>query len=193
MELTTLIEKAHSAAKAKGFWDKERNVGELLMLIISECGEALEAHRKGKRAKVDEFDAFAEKDFEEAIWSSAFAGTIKDTFEDELADIVIRIADLAGGCGWANLPLTNAKVPEGTELNIGRELFVVTYFVVGSFVDGHISGEKKLGDMVSAQKLGWAIDVIRMMAENQGIDLDRHIELKMKYNESRPKLHGKAY
>lgn len=48
MTINELIAKAHGAAKAKGFWDKERNTSELLMLIVSECGEALEAHRKGK-------------------------------------------------------------------------------------------------------------------------------------------------
>lgn len=48
MTFNELIDKAHSAARANGWWDEERNTSELLMLIVSECGEALEAHRKGK-------------------------------------------------------------------------------------------------------------------------------------------------
>ena len=70
------IKQCHELAREKGFWDKERNVGEMLMLIVSELGEAIEAHRK------DELGL--EK---------------KDTFEDELADTAIRLFDLCGGLG----------------------------------------------------------------------------------------------
>jgi hypothetical protein len=31
------------------------------------------------------------------------------------------------------------------------------------------------------------------MADEMGVDLVRHIELKMEYNETRPKKHGKKY
>jgi len=48
MNINELIERAHSQAKAMGWWNGPRNTGELLMLIVSECGEALEAHRGGK-------------------------------------------------------------------------------------------------------------------------------------------------
>lgn len=70
------IEQCHRGAKDKGFWDKDRNVGEMLMLIVSELGEAVEAHRKGQHGLLK-----------------------KDTFEDELADTVIRLFDLCGGLG----------------------------------------------------------------------------------------------
>lgn len=70
------VDYCHSIAKEKGFWDKPRNVGEALMLIVSELGEAIEAHRKGRMG----IEA-------------------KDTFEDELADTAIRLFDLCGGLG----------------------------------------------------------------------------------------------
>ena len=38
----------HENNKAKGFWDKERNVGEMLMLVVTELSEAMESHRKNK-------------------------------------------------------------------------------------------------------------------------------------------------
>lgn len=50
--LNDLAKRVFEANKAKGFWDKERNVGELLMLTTSELGEAMEAHRKGRFAKI---------------------------------------------------------------------------------------------------------------------------------------------
>ena len=122
-QAATLI---HGNNKAKGFWDKERNVGELLMLVTSELGEAMEAHRKEKFTDWDLFEK--EREAEESCGRGEerlyFKAQVKDTFEDEIADAVIRLLDLS--CGL-------------------------------------------------------------------GIDLERHIIEKVKYNETRPKLHGKSY
>lgn len=66
-----LCEQCHAIAKSKGFWDTERNVGEALMLIVTELAEAMEAHRKQDKAN----------------------------FDEELADTFIRLFDLCGGLG----------------------------------------------------------------------------------------------
>lgn len=68
---------AHGTAVSKGFWDKPRNDGELLMLIVTEIAEACEAARHGDPAddKIPEFTGM----------------------EAELADAVIRIMDFAAG------------------------------------------------------------------------------------------------
>ncbi|MFH1201368.1 MAG: nucleotide pyrophosphohydrolase [Candidatus Omnitrophota bacterium] len=63
------VKLCHKIAKEKGFWDKERNIPEMLMLIVSELGEALEAYRI--------------KD--------------KENFNEEIADTFIRLFDLCGG------------------------------------------------------------------------------------------------
>ena len=112
--LNELAEEIYQNNKEKGFWDKERNVGEMLMLVTSELGEAMEAHRKGRFANLEAYEEFSE-DFEDAI---------KDTFEDEIADSVIRLLDMCGGIG---------------------------------------------------------------------IDIDTHIKLKLEYNKTRERLHGKSY
>lgn len=74
MTITKWKDRCHYVAKIKGFWEKERNVGEMLMLCVTELGEALEAHRTGRHG--------IER---------------KDTFEDEIADTIIRLLDLCGG------------------------------------------------------------------------------------------------
>ena len=128
------IDKAHSTAKEKGFWDTERNVSEMLMLIVSELAEAQEALRKDHSANNQisnqlhadiEIDRTDEEFVLQVVaWKEAFETHVKSSFEDEIADVAIRLFDLCGGLG---------------------------------------------------------------------IDLEKHIELKMKYNSMRGYKHGKKF
>ncbi|MBI4179609.1 hypothetical protein HY522_09340 [bacterium] len=67
--LQDYAELCHQIARDKGFWDSPRNTAEMLMLVVSELSEALEADRRG--------DA--------------------DGFREEIADTFIRLFDLCGG------------------------------------------------------------------------------------------------
>jgi NTP pyrophosphatase (non-canonical NTP hydrolase) len=67
--LNELAELCHSIAVEKGFWEKERNIGEALMLIVTELAEAMEGYRKQDH----------------------------ENFKEELADAFIRLLDLCGG------------------------------------------------------------------------------------------------
>lgn len=94
--ITDWQEIIHEQVVAKGFWDDKTDTATKLMLIVSELSEALEADRRNKyatnsRMKID-FINFLECD---AIFKDNFEKEIKDTFEDELADAMIRIMDLA--------------------------------------------------------------------------------------------------
>ncbi|MBF0595036.1 MAG: nucleotide pyrophosphohydrolase [Candidatus Omnitrophica bacterium] len=71
LSVQEMCDLCHSIAKSKGFWDKERNVGEALMLVVTELAEAMEAHRKQDQ----------------------------ENFKEELADTLIRLFDLCGGMG----------------------------------------------------------------------------------------------
>ncbi len=99
-QITALIDRVHENAKSKGFYDPDtsENISEKLMLIVSEIAEAQEADRKGRRSVCGSItNALLTEDFE-----IAFRHHIKDTFEDELSDAVIRIFDLAG---WLKIDL----------------------------------------------------------------------------------------
>ena len=96
MELKDYVEKCHATAREKGFWDTKRELSTMLMLIVSELGEALEADRHNKHAVEDiNFESYESleafiTDFEEK-W--------KDTFSDEICDTFIRLFDMCGGLG----------------------------------------------------------------------------------------------
>ena len=109
MTINELVAKNHQAMKEKGFHEGEKNIGELLMLIVSELGEALDAHRKDKMFNPGnsiELNTILKRyadgipaDGEGRIF---FLDYVKDTLEDELADAVLRIVDL---CGQLNIDL----------------------------------------------------------------------------------------
>jgi NTP pyrophosphatase (non-canonical NTP hydrolase) len=94
MKINELITEVHKNARKKGFWDKKREIGTLLMLIVSEVSEAMEADRRLNFANIAEF--FADTRDNKVERNEAFEKHIKDSFEDELADAVIRIFDLCG-------------------------------------------------------------------------------------------------
>jgi NTP pyrophosphatase (non-canonical NTP hydrolase) len=124
-QLATLVADSHKTAKQKGFWDKPRNTGELLMLIVSELGEALEADRKSKHCALSKpiLKKVNEKKLPEEF-KEVYEKYVKGSFEEEIADTFIRLFDLCGGLK---------------------------------------------------------------------INIEEHIALKMRYNQSREKLHGKSY
>lgn len=109
MHIESLIKKSHDMAKANGFWDEDRNVPEMLMLIVSELSEGLEALRKDRYAEKSVmhdlhadivFNSIDEEfHYSSETWKELFEKNVKNSFEDELADTAIRLFDLCGGMG----------------------------------------------------------------------------------------------
>jgi NTP pyrophosphatase (non-canonical NTP hydrolase) len=94
--INELAKQVHQNAKDHGFFDKEKNIGEMLCLIHSEVSEALEADRKGKYANLRESEEYHLKQIiEDGYFISEYTKYVKGNFEEELADIVIRVMDLA--------------------------------------------------------------------------------------------------
>lgn len=97
--INKLSKQIHENNKSKGFYDTEKNIGEMLCLIHSEVSEALECDRKDRYAipmgNPKSVDTIVNCFDEDESFQLEFQTWIKDTFEDELADIMIRVMDLA--------------------------------------------------------------------------------------------------
>jgi NTP pyrophosphatase (non-canonical NTP hydrolase) len=95
--LNQFCRQIHEANKLKGFDESKENIGQSLMLIVSELSEALEAHRKSNFADKKKFDEMMMSGVVyEHYFENAFKDSIKDTFDDEIADTVIRCFSLCG-------------------------------------------------------------------------------------------------
>lgn len=122
--INELSKQIHEANRKKGFYEDEKNIGEMLALIHSEVSEALECDRKDKYFKKLQLPLGNYEQLPDLTFQIQFSSDVKDTFEDELADIMIRVMDLAAF---------------------------------------------------------------------KGVDLQKHIKAKMRYNALRPYKHGKKY
>lgn len=149
------------------------------MLAICELAEAIEADRKGRRAVVsEEIDDYVDEAF-----VTDFNARIKDTVEDELADFIIRCLDYVG---WM---IEEGEWTEGEELDIPFE-----FYQAGGWRDGdsiaymaYHATRSVLVYVISA------MECVLSYCQFAGIDIMRHVEPKMRYNELRPRLHGKKY
>ena len=92
MNYNKLAEEAHENAVKHGFWETKVSNEHCLMLVITEIAEMVEAHRVSRKASTAAYNEMLNKQI-------GFECFIKNTMEDEMADIVIRLADLAGALG----------------------------------------------------------------------------------------------
>ena len=188
--IVPLARYAHQQAEAKGFWEEKHHEDHYLMLVLTELAEAVEADRKGIWAVLDPATLDRLERLDGAVFNQEFIRTIKDTVGDELADAVIRLLDLLG---W----MLKDRALSETE--------VLEWLSISAF---HIEGQTTLADTLwpilqeaccmcgsylHRKAILYVIRSLELTCDHLGIDLMTHIELKMKYNATRPALHGKKY
>lgn len=179
-DINILSEQIYQANKSKGFHDEEHSEEHLLCLIVSELMEAVEADRKGRKAHLQHFEqsiaSVYEKDFGEQ-YPKIFDTFIKDTVEDEIADAVIRLLDMAGAKKY-----TLTKFP-----------FMPHISKRASFPENIWSILKELVCLQSVERVCCVLLEIELLCRNLSIDLWLHVKLKLRYNSLRPYRHGKLY
>jgi len=188
--INELATRIHENNKAAGWWDIPRPRVQTAWLVITELAEATEAERAGKYADLEAFESDLAKDrslvkecrrqppgLRDTLWSLSFRKHIKDTFEDEIADAVIRLLDFAASDGTG----VYLSTPTEEELSRTNE---EAFFEVASDLTNYVKEQHSDGYLMCALAQCYAI------AENKGFNLWQHVDLKLKYNATRPKMHG---
>lgn len=189
-KLDSLTTRAFDTACSHGFHDVERSNAHFMMLVLSEIGEMVEADRKSRRVKLhgDALDNTLR--FNDFV--PTFEHLVKDTMEDELADVVIRLLDFCGKRGISLfmgndgiVDMQDKFVEMFGDMSVCEQCFYLSRVITS------------IGDDAPAQDLpslvACAISFCFEFASFHKIDLLWHIEKKMAYNETRAKMHGKNY
>ena len=122
--LNELAQEIHKNAVVHGFYDDDYvnrrvfilSVIEKIALANTELSEAIEAIRISKYAQLHKFKSFPMEE-RMADFNLLFKDFIKDSFEDELADCIIRVLDL---CGFLNVDI-DEFVKLKMQFNVNRE------------------------------------------------------------------------
>ncbi len=177
MTIQELIKRAGAQSKPPA----DQSIGEALMLIVSECGKAAEA--VGQTAKKEDVHILRIGDMAENIndwmWAQTYKNCLLNTFESCMAGIVIQIASLIDEIGL-HISDINLRQDIDSLYDTGATR---AYESTGSLL---LEVVKDLLDPGYSMDLrAWeAILSVGYLAECQGIDLAKHIELKLAYNEA---------
>lgn len=187
IDFNQLRDRAYKCACDHGFHQLELSNEHFLMLIITELSEAVEADRKGWNAYPGIINTIGNTTND--VWKEAFENYIKDSVEDELADAVIRLLDLAGLRG-IEIDFFPKAVDANAEEFKGKTFTECIYHICCS-----VAFPQRCVNSLTTMYIGinYLIASVLGLAKNLDIDLLWHIEQKMKYNQLREQKHGKEY
>ena len=180
-KLEELQKKIYEIAKSHGWHEAKLSAEHYLCLIMTEMSEAVEADRKNRRAQIEMFkrESVTQQapDHIETHWKFCFEQFIKDTVEDEFADIIIRLLDMAQAIHGEKMSWVG-YFPYGMRFNPNKSFSESAWLFVTEVLN---CGYMNIFDSVR---------YIEEWANHLGIDIEQHILWKMSYNEMRPYKHG---
>lgn len=186
-KLTQWSKEIYETAVAHGWHEEKHSPKHYLGLVMTEVAEAVEADRKSRRAKTNLMENVMKAQSESKYgltqqwydtWFELYYDEyVKGGIEEEFADIVIRLLDMAYDLYGDNFQFE-------TSFGINYEprkdiLFIVSAWHLVRYVVGE--------DM---NKISDSIVFVYKWAALLDIDLDQHIEWKMRYNALRDYKHG---
>jgi NTP pyrophosphatase (non-canonical NTP hydrolase) len=175
-QLQKWAKEIHKNAKAKGFYDRSNEKlfdTHQVYEIVKEIAEFHEAYKKGRSTPLDIYL----QDYAEEIGKEkdVFEALVKNTYQDELADIVIRSLDYLEHKG---------------DIDYLHDFKLVKEDISDYFISAICA-------TISASALNFEINdvviYIKCLSNLLDVNLLWHIKAKMAYNATREKLHGKKF
>ena len=182
-----LQRKIYGIAKAHGWHEQPLSPQHYCGLIMTEVAEIVEADRNGRRAQTTHFEALLSDNKPESktqkavfrMWyMRAYNEYIKGSIEEEFADVVIRLLDMAQDIYGDKMKWGVGATSVFRYVNEGMSVVVNALY----FIRGVLN--------VRMNEICDSVTFMHEWAHHLGIDLDKHIEWKMKYNEFRSYKHG---
>ena len=190
-DLEVLSKQAYESAKDKGFYPGISTTFHLMFIIV-EMGEVLQADRKDRHGSIEDYESEIEmgRDI-----PTAYKNTLEGTVESEFADIAIRILSLLGSI------ISSEKIELTEDEDLADEYKLANFIFGFDLVEDLYRLIEKIGVCDLDDSPNWYLvkhlqeilmDIFAI-AHSNNINLMEHIKLKMKYNETRPYLHGYKY
>lgn len=190
-QINEWVKKAYDNAVKHGWHEEEKSNAHWLMMVCTEVAEAVQADRKGNY--MDDLDKEGLKTVlakdHGGLFNKYYSDTIEGKVESELADICIRVFDLMGVCNVEakdGFSTFDSEVKYAKEHSFTEDAMVVTRIIVSCNLNSSISVKAEMFCVLYTSILSSVFE----WAEALGIDLVQHINLKMRYNESREYHHG---
>ena len=186
-QLNALKNEIYGNAVAHGFHDEKLTVEHCLGLVLSEIGEAINADRNPNaptvtEATLEQAQLLADQSIGHVAFVEFFKSNIKGSVIEELADVAIRILDLAGKL--------EMKFDDDLEAN---DLVFDTTFPERLF-DFAMTLDILDFDFTDEDDFLECLGEITSIALHfTHLDLWQVVRLKMVYNKTRPTLNGKKY
>lgn len=189
-ELNELKDTIYATEAAHGFHDEKHTVDHELGMVLSEIGEAIDADRNPNapvptQETIDEALKLANKSDEQHVaFIAYFKDHIKGSVVEELADVAIRILELARSLD--------------VEFDRFNDIEIVDWFGNETLPDRLFCFAMELEDLswdnhescIFANTLE---DITNIANDFTHLDLWQVVRLKMRYNDMRPWLNGKKY
>lgn len=174
-KLSRWAKEIHDNATAHGWHEEKHSPEHYLGLIMTEVAEAVEADRKCRCVRMPIMDGYSQEQLnDDAGFKFFYEEEVKGNVPEEFADIVIRLLDMAYALYGEDFAYYN-------HCGIFRDdkTFIehAYYFVKEVLNRGVLN-------------ISYSIRYIYDWAEHLDIDLDQHIEWKMRYNALRDYKHG---
>lgn len=190
------VKRAYDNAVKHGWHDEYKSNAHCLMMVCTEVAEAVQADRKGRY--MNDLDreglrTVLANDNGGSLFDKYYSDTIEDKVESELADICISLFDFMGVRNIsANYDIT--VIDTEYSFFVRHSFTESALFVINDILCGNAQN-LLLGTLpMHPSMLGAICQSVLLSVFNWAkaldIDLVQHIELKMRYNESREYLHG---
>lgn len=186
-ELNELKTEIFGNAVAHGFHNEKHTVDHYLGLVLSEIGEAINADRNPNAplvtdATLEQAKLLADQSIGGVAFVEFFMSDIKGSVVEELADVAIRILDLAG--------VMYIKFEDNLEIydSVWSDTLPDGLFGFAMSLEELDFDYTDQDDFISCLE-----DISSIAIRFTHLDLWQVVRLKMLYNKTRSMLHGKKY